>query len=184
MDINTASYSLLSYIAGINLASAKNIVKYREENGEFASRAELLNVPRVGAKAYEQAAGFLRVPGGNEIFDNTGVHPESYAAAEKLLARFGYTREDVREGKLGALSADVEKVGKDTLCKELGIGKPTLDDIVSELQKPGRDIRDSLPPPVLRDDILSIEDLKRICAHQKTLSIEGSLRLLLIISLA
>lgn len=160
VDINTASYSLLSYIAGINLASAKNIVKYREENGEFASRAELLNVPRVGAKAYEQAAGFLRVPGGNEIFDNTGVHPESYAAAEKLLARFGYTREDVREGKLGALSADVEKVGKDTLCKELGIGKPTLDDIVSELQKPGRDIRDSLPPPVLRDDILSIEDLK------------------------
>ena len=160
VDVNTASYSLLSYIAGINLASAKNIVKYREENGEFSSRAEILKVPRVGAKAYEQAAGFLRVPGGKEIFDNTGVHPESYAAAEKLLARFGYTREDVREGKLGTLGADVEKAGKETLCRELGIGAPTLSDIVSELQKPGRDIRDSLPPPVLRDDILSIEDLK------------------------
>ena len=160
VDVNTASYSLLSYIAGINLASAKNIVKYREENGEFSSRAQILNVPRVGAKAYEQAAGFLRVPGGEEIFDNTGVHPESYAAAEKLLARFGYTREDVREGKLGTLGADVEKAGKEALCKELGIGIPTLEDIVSELQKPGRDIRDSLPPPVLRDDILSIEDLK------------------------
>ena len=160
VDINTASYSLLSYISGINLASAKNIVKYREENGEFASRSELLKVPRVGAKAYEQAAGFLRVPGGEEIFDNTGVHPESYEAAEKLLTRFGYTREDVRDGKLGTLGADAEKAGKATLCKELGIGAPTLEDIISELQKPGRDIRDSLPPPVLRDDILSMEDLK------------------------
>ena len=160
VDINTASYILLSYISGINLASAKNIVKYREENGEFTMRSQLLKVPRVGAKAYEQAAGFLRIPGGKEIFDNTGVHPESYEATEKLLARFGYTKEDVREGKLGDLSEKVQSAGVKTLCAELGVGEPTLNDIVTELLKPGRDIRDSLPPPVLRDDILSLEDLK------------------------
>ena len=160
VDINTASYSLLSYISGINLASAKNIVKYREENGEFSERAQLLNVPRIGAKAYEQAAGFLRVPGGKEIFDNTGVHPESYAAAEQLLARFGYTKEDVRAGNLRELGEKVKAAGVKTLCAELNIGEPTLNDIVSELLKPGRDIRDTLPPPVLRDDILSLEDLK------------------------
>lgn len=160
VDVNTASYSLLSYISGINLASAKNIVKYREENGEFSERSELLKVPRIGAKAYEQAAGFLRVPGGKEIFDNTGVHPESYAAAEQLLAHFGYTREDVREGKIRDLGEKVQAEGTKKLCAELGIGEPTLNDIVSELLKPGRDIRDTLPPPVLRDDILSLEDLK------------------------
>ena len=160
VDINTASYSLLAYISGINTASAKNIVKYREENGEFASRAQLLKVPRIGAKAYEQAAGFLRVPGGKEIFDNTGVHPESYEAAEKLLALFDYTREDVREGNLKDLGEKVTKAGAQKVCEQLGIGLPTLQDIVSELQKPGRDIRDTLPPPVLRDDILSLEDLK------------------------
>ena len=160
VDVNTASYSLLSYISGINLASAKNIVKYREENGEFSERAQLLNVPRIGAKAYEQAAGFLRVPEGKEIFDNTGVHPESYAAAEQLLARFGYTKEDVREGNLRELGEKVKAVGVKTLCAEIGVGEPTLNDIVSELLKPGRDIRDTLPPPVLRDDILSLEDLK------------------------
>lgn len=160
VDINTASYSLLSYISGINLASAKNIVKYREENGEFSERAQLLNVPRIGAKAYEQAAGFLRVPGGKEIFDNTGVHPESYAAAEQLLARFGYTKEDVRAGNLHELGEKVKAAGVKSLCAELNIGEPTLNDIVSELLKPGRDIRDTLPPPVLRDDILSLEDLK------------------------
>ena len=160
VDINTASYSLLSYISGINIASAKNIVKYREENGEFSSRAQLLKVPRIGAKAFEQAAGFLRVPGGKEIFDNTGVHPESYQAAAALLAMFEYTKADVANGGLKDLGAKVQKAGASKIAKELGIGEPTLKDIVSELEKPGRDIRDTLPPPVLRDDILSLEDLK------------------------
>ena len=160
VDINTASFSLLAHIAGINTTSAKNIVRYREENGEFSNRAQLLKVPRIGAKAYEQAAGFLRVPGGKEIFDNTGVHPESYEAAEKLLELFGYTREDVKNGNLKELGVKVQQAGERTVCEQLGIGLPTLQDIVSELQKPGRDIRDTLPPPVLRDDILSLEDLK------------------------
>ena len=160
VDVNTASYSLLSYISGINITSAKNIVKYREENGEFSSRAQLLKVPRIGSKAYEQAAGFLRVPGGKEILDNTGVHPESYEAALALLSKFGYTKEDVREGTLKELSSKVQGAGASKVAAELGIGEPTLKDIVAELEKPGRDIRDSLPPPILRDDILSLEDLK------------------------
>ena len=160
VDLNTASYSLLAYISGINTASAKNIVRYREENGAFGRRAQLLKVPRIGAKAYEQAAGFLRVPGGEEIFDNTGVHPESYEAAERLLELFGYSREDVKNGNLKDLRAKVEKAGAENVSRKLDIGLPTLRDIVSELEKPGRDIRDTLPPPVLRDDILSIEDLK------------------------
>ena len=160
VDINTASYSLLSYISGINITSAKNIVKYREENGEFSDRAQLLKVPRIGAKAYEQAAGFLRVPGGKEILDNTGVHPESYAAAEQLLKMFGYRKEDVAAGGLKELPGKVHKAGDSAVAEKLGIGVPTLCDILSELEKPGRDIRDTLPPPVLRDDILSMEDLK------------------------
>ncbi len=160
VDINTASYSLLSYISGINITSAKNIVKYREENGEFSNRAQLLKVPRIGAKAYEQAAGFLRVPGGKEIFDNTGVHPESYAAAGELLTMFDYTRADVEAGTLKELGSRVASAGYKSVAEKLGIGEPTLHDIVSELEKPGRDIRDTLPPPVLRDDILSLEDLK------------------------
>ncbi len=160
VDVNTASYSLLSYISGINITSAKNIVKYREENGEFTSRAQLLKVPRIGAKAFEQAAGFLRVPGGKEIFDNTGVHPESYEAAVGLLGMFGYTKADVAAGGLSDLGAKVQKKGSARVSEELGIGEPTLKDIVSELEKPGRDVRDTLPPPVLRDDILSLEDLK------------------------
>ena len=160
VDINTASYSLLSYISGINITSARNIVKYREENGEFTNRAQLLKVPRIGAKAYEQAAGFLRVPGGKEIFDNTGVHPESYEAAATLLASFGYTKEDVAQGNLKDLGKKVESEGIANVAVKLGIGEPTLKDIVSELEKPGRDVRDTLPPPILRDDILSIEDLK------------------------
>ena len=160
VDVNTASYSLLSYISGINTTSAKNIVKYREENGEFTSRAQLLKVPRIGAKAYEQAAGFLRVPGGKEIFDNTGVHPETYEATGRLLAMFGYTKEDVAAGNLKELNAKVQSAGLSKVAAELGIGAPTLKDIVGELEKPGRDVRDSLPPPVLRDDILSLEDLK------------------------
>ncbi len=160
VDINTASYSLLSYISGINITSARNIVKYREENGEFTNRAQLLKVPRIGAKAYEQAAGFLRVPGGKEIFDNTGVHPESYEAAATLLASFGYTKEDVAQGNLKDLGTKVEGEGIANVAAKLGIGEPTLKDIVSELEKPGRDVRDTLPPPILRDDILGIEDLK------------------------
>ena len=157
VDVNTASYSLLSYIAGINMASAKNIVKYREENGEFSSRKEILKVPRFGAKAFEQAAGFLRIPGGKELFDNTGVHPESYSAAEKLLTKFGHTKEDARNGI--SLKEEVREYGLKKLAEELGIGEMTLTDILGELEKPGRDIRDTLPPPVLRDRVLSIEDL-------------------------
>ena len=157
VDVNTASYSLLSYIAGINAASAKNIVKYREENGEFRSRKDILKVPRFGAKAFEQAAGFLRIPGGDEIFDNTGVHPESYGAAGELLAKFGKSREDARGGI--SLKKEAQKYGISKLASELGIGEMTLADILGELEKPGRDIRDTLPPPILRDRVLSIEDL-------------------------
>ena len=159
VDVNTASYSLLSYIAGINMTSAKNIVKYREENGEFRTRKEILKVPRFGAKAFQQAAGFLRIPGGDEILDNTGVHPESYAVTKKLLETFGRTLADVRGGL--SLRDDVKKYGgMKKLAEALGCGEPTLEDILSEIEKPGRDIRDNLPPPILRDRILSIEDLE------------------------
>lgn len=160
IDLNTASHSLLSYISGISAASAKNIVKYREENGEFTSRAQILKVPKIGAKAFEQCAGFLRVPDANEILDNTGVHPESYEAARGLLKMFGYTEEDVRDGKLTLLSAKVRQKGSANVAEALGIGEPTLTDIIGELEKPGRDVRDSLPPPELRDDILDMNDLK------------------------
>ena len=160
VDINTASHSLLSYIAGINATSAKNIVKYREENGEFKSRAAILKVPRVGAKAFEQCAGFLRVPQSKEILDNTGVHPESYAAAHILLELFGYTEKDVAEGRLSELPAKVKEMGTAVVCEKCGIGAPTLHDIIAELLKPGRDVRDSLPPPELRQDVMGIEDLK------------------------
>ncbi|MBE6661948.1 MAG: RNA-binding transcriptional accessory protein [Ruminococcaceae bacterium] len=160
VDINTASYSLLSYIAGINTTTAKNIVKYREENGEFTSRAQILKVPKIGNKAFEQCAGFLRVPGGKNVLDNTGVHPESYPVAEKLIALFGYTEADVLGGKLNTLRAEATKYGIKKLCEELSVGEPTLLDMIGELEKPGRDLRDTLPPPVLRDDVLGIEDLK------------------------
>lgn len=160
VDVNTASHSLLSYIAGINVASAKNIVKYREENGAFKTRAEILKVPRIGAKAYEQCAGFLRVPDSKLILDNTGVHPESYEAALKLLHKFEYTEDDVKQNKLSMLRAKAEKYGMRKLAEEFGVGEPTLVDIITELEKPGRDIRDSFPAPVLRDDILGMEDLK------------------------
>jgi uncharacterized protein len=160
VDLNTASWPLLSYIAGINSASAKNIVKYREENGEFKTRAQVLKVPRVGAKAYEQCAGFLRVPGSKEVLDCTGVHPESYAAAKKLLAHFGYTEEDVRLSRLSDLSKKVSKEGLSKVASMLDVGEPTLIDMVKELEKPGRDIRDSLPLPVLRENLLSLDDLE------------------------
>ena len=160
VDVNTASYSLLSYISGINATSAKNIVKYREENGEFTSRAQILKVPRVGAKAFEQCAGFLRVPTSKEILDNTGVHPESYDAARKLLSMFGYTKEDIAEGRMSDIRSKVKEKGIKTVCEECGVGEPTLVDIMAELEKPGRDIRDNMTPPVLREDVLAIEDLK------------------------
>ena len=160
VDVNTASYSLLAYIAGINTTSAKNIVKYREENGEFTSRAQIKKVPRIGDKAFEQCAGFLRVPDSKEILDNTGVHPESYGAAKALLEMFEYTVEDVRQGQLRELRSKVNKKGIKVVAAELSVGEPTLMDIIGELEKPGRDVRDSLPPPILRDDILDLEDLK------------------------
>ena len=157
VDVNTASYSLLSYIAGINAASAKNIVKYREANGEFRTRREILKVPHFGAKAFEQAAGFLRIPDGDEILDNTGVHPESYKAAEQLLKKFGCTKKDAHGGI--NLKQNAREYGMKKLAEELGVGEITLSDILDELEKPGRDIRDTLPPPVLRDRVLTIEDL-------------------------
>ncbi len=160
VDINTASHSLLSYVAGINSTSAKNIVKYREENGEFKSRAEIKKVPRIGDKAFEQCAGFLRVSGSSEILDCTGVHPESYAAARSLLKKFEYSSDDVRQNRLAGLRDKVKKHGFANICAELQIGEPTLMDIIGELEKPGRDVRDTLPQTVLRDDILDIADLK------------------------
>lgn len=156
VDVNTASVSLLSHVAGINGTVAKNIVAYREENGAFASRAQLKKVPRLGPKAFEQCAGFLRVPGGKELIENTGVHPESYAAAKALLARFGMKPTDA-VGKLYK-AAEAEGFGK--LATELQVGEPTLRDIAAELSKPGRDPRDELPPPMLRSDVMDMKDLK------------------------
>ena len=160
VDVNTASYSLLSYVSGINTAAAKNIVKYREENGEFTSRRQLLKVPKIGEKAFLQCAGFLRVPGGREVLDNTGVHPESYAIAEDLIKRFDYSTEDVKAGGLALLRFKAEKYGIEKLARELGCGEPTLNDIIGELEKPGRDIRDDAPAPVLSTEVLEITDLK------------------------
>ena len=159
VDLNTASASLLSYVSGVNKTIAKNIVAFREENGEFKSRAKLLKVPKLGAKAYEQCAGFLRVVGSDEILDNTGVHPESYAVAKALLERFAYTEDDVRDGSLNLLRHKAEKAGFGKLAGELGCGEPTLLDIIGELEKPGRDSRDDAPAPVLRTDVLEMKDL-------------------------
>ncbi len=160
VDVNTASHALLAYIAGINATAAKNIVKYREENGAFTTRAQITKVPRVGAKAFEQCAGFLRIPDGKDILDNTGVHPESYDRARALLRMFDYTEEDIRAGHLSDLRARVKQKGIKTVCEELSVGEPTLVDIISELEKPGRDIRDGFDAPVLREDVMSISDLK------------------------
>ncbi len=157
VDVNTASAALLSRVAGINAALAKNIVAYREENGPFKTRAGLKKVPRLGPKAFEQAAGFLRIPGGKDVLENTGVHPESYDAAKALLKRYGLTADQASGGVLLRLA---EETGYAVLAKELGIGEPTLRDIVAELNKPGRDPRDELPPPLLRADVLTMEDLK------------------------
>ena len=160
VDINTASQSLLSYVSGINATAAKNIVAYREENGEFKSRKQLLKVPKIGEKAFTQCAGFLRIPGAKEVFDSTGVHPESYAVAEELLRRFGFTTEDVKNNSLTLLKFKAEQYGIEKLARELGCGEPTLRDIIGELEKPGRDIRDDAPAPVLSTDVLEITDLK------------------------
>lgn len=159
VDLNTASYSLLSYISGINSAVAKNIVAYREENGEFTDRKQLLKVKKLGAKAYEQCAGFLRVPGGKNPLDNTGIHPESYTAAKALLDKCGITPEEL--GNSAIIREKVKSVGLKKVAEETGTGLPTMTDIVKELEKPGRDPRDELPPPLMRSgDIMEIKDLK------------------------
>ncbi len=160
VDVNTASYSLLEHIAGINATAAKNIVKYREENGEFTNRAQILKVPKIGAKAFQQCAGFLRVSGSSEILDNTGIHPESYGVAKKIIAKFGYTEDDVKSFRLKGLEKTAEIYGMGKIAEELGAGEPTVRDIVKELEKPGRDIREDLPMPELRSDILDMNDLQ------------------------
>ena len=159
VDLNTASWPLLSYVAGINTASAKNIVKFREENGEFKSRAQLKKVPRIGEKAYEQCAGFLRVNESQELLDHTGVHPESYPAAKALLQLLGYTQTDITTSGLSDIQTRASVYGKENLCAALNIGALTLTDILAELQKPGRDPRDTLPAPLLREDIMELSDL-------------------------
>ncbi len=159
VDVNTASYSLLSYISGINNTVAKNIVAYREENGMFTDRKQLLKVSKLGAKAYEQCAGFLRVTGGKEPLDNTGIHPESYEAARKLLGICGLTMDDL--GDTEKLRAVLEKLNKKDTAEKIGTGVPTLTDMIKELEKPGRDPRDELPPPLMRSgDIMELTDLK------------------------
>lgn len=160
VDLNTASPSLLSYVSGINKTVAKNITAYREENGKFTSRKQLMKVPKLGAKAFEQCAGFLRISDGDNILDNTSVHPESYKAANELLSRLGLTEEDVRAGNLKDLRKTARTIGLVKLSSELGIGDITLSDIIDSLLKPGRDPRDELPKPTLRSDILSMDDLK------------------------
>ena len=158
VDLNTASPALLSYVAGINAAVAKNILKYREEHGKFTARKELLKVAKLGPKAYEQCAGFLRLPESEMPLDRTGVHPESYAAAEGLLVLCGYGLADVAARRVGGLAKKIKSPEK--TAAELGIGVPTLEDIMRELEKPGRDPREDAPAPVLRSDVLSMEDLQ------------------------
>ena len=160
VDINTASPSLLQRVSGLTKTTAKNIVLYREENGAFTSRKQINKVPKLGPKAFQQCAGFLRVPESGQVLDNTAVHPESYEAAEKLLALCGYTLKDVAAGNLSELPARLEAYGPEKAAEECAVGVPTLTDIVSELLKPGRDPRDELPPVLLRKDVLEIKDLK------------------------
>ncbi len=160
VDLNTASVSLLSYVSGLNQGIAKNIVEFRKANKSFSSREQLLKVPKLGAKAYEQCAGFLRIVGSKNVFENTGVHPESYEAAKKLLALFGLGEEDVKNNNLTSLPLLVKNIGESEVAKKIGVGVPTLVDMIKELTKPGRDIREEMPKPVLRSDLLSLEDLK------------------------
>ena len=160
VDLNTASPQLLSRVAGITGAVAKNIVDFREQNGSFTSRSQLLKVSKLGPKAFEQCAGFLRVAESKNVFDNTAVHPESYEAAENLLKICSVSEEDIRSGNIAMLSAKVKTDGTSALAAQIGIGEPTLKDIINELSKPGRDPRDELPKPMLRHDIMGMEDLK------------------------
>ena len=161
VDINTASASLLQQVSGLTAATAKNVVAYRQDNGAFTARNQLKKVPKLGPKAFQQCAGFLRIPESKEIFDNTGVHPESYGAAETLLLLCGYTKKDVAAGQIGELSERVKQIGLADVAKRCNVGLPTLEDIVKELMKPGRDPRDELPAPILRTDVLEIKDLKQ-----------------------
>lgn len=160
VDVNTASPSLLTRVSGINSTVAKNIVTYREENGAFTSRSQLKKVPKLGAKAFEQCAGFMRVAESKNLLDNTGVHPESYDAAKALLEICGYTVKDAANGKLGELKEKIEALGQETVAEKIGVGIPTMLDIVKELMQPGRDPRDELPPPMLRTDVMDMNDLK------------------------
>lgn len=160
VDLNTASPTLLSYVSGINSAVAKNIAAYRDENGRFTARSELKKVPKLGAKAFEQCAGFLRIPDGKNILDNTGVHPESYKAAKELLKLAGFTEDDLKNHNLSSLRSKISQMGEKAVAEKLGIGTPTLSDITDELMSPGRDIRESLPQTELRADIMDINDLK------------------------
>ena len=160
VDLNTASPQLLSRVAGVSNAVAKNIVLYREEHGRFNERSELKNVSKLGPKAFEQCAGFLRVRDGKNILDNTAVHPESYAAAKQLLKLCDMSEEDIKNGNIAHLKSKVQSIGTAAIAKQLDIGEPTLKDIVNELSKPGRDPRDELPKPMLRSDVMGIEDLK------------------------
>ena len=160
VDVNTASPSLLERVAGLTAATAKNVVAYREANGPFTSRKQLLKVPKLGPKAFQQCAGFLRVPESASVLDNTAVHPESYAAAEQLLQLTGHTLDQVRAGALTGLADEVRAYGEERAAQALGVGVPTLRDVVGELMKPGRDIREDLPQPILRTDVMEIKDLK------------------------
>lgn len=160
VDLNTASPSLLLRVAGVTSAIAKNIAAYREENGSFKSRADLKKVPKLGPKAFEQCAGFLRISDGSNVLDNTAVHPESYSAAKKLLKLCEVSDDDVRRGNISVLKQRVKTEGTAALAEQLEIGEPTLIDIVSEISKPGRDPREELPKPLLRTDVMGMEDLK------------------------
>ena len=160
VDVNTASAPLLTWVAGLNRTTAKNIVRYREENGPFTARKAILKVPKVGPKAFEQCAGFLRVPESGNLLDHTGVHPESYAAAGALLTLTGYTLADAAEGKLAGLEQRLADYGEERAAQACGVGVPTLRDVVKELLKPGRDLREELPQPLLRTDVMELKDLK------------------------
>jgi len=160
VDINTASVSLLQKVSGLNSTIAKNIVNYRNANGVFTGRNQLKKVPKLGPKAFEQCAGFLRVSESNEVLDRTGVHPESYAAARQLLSIVGFQLKDVTSGSLVDLDKRVSAYGIELAAEACGVGVPTIQDVIKELQKPGRDPRDELPAPILRTDVLQMKDLK------------------------
>jgi uncharacterized protein len=161
VNLNTASKSLLKYVAGINSRTAENIVRYREQNGRFRTRRELLKIKGLGETAFTQAAGFLRIPDGDVFFDSTAVHPESYSATESLLRRFGLTEQEIKtDGKQISLKIQQLKIPVSDLAADCGVGVPTLRDIIASLEKPGRDPRDEMPKPILRSDILKLEDLR------------------------